>query len=87
MKTNKRKLNKKRIVIFILFIVLIIYLYINFVNNLSIFSDISQNLDISLPLQRKIIIKKHILNINKMVIHLGVTKNIGVAQCLKTDVV
>ena len=34
MKTNKRKLNKKRIIIFIL------------VNNISIFSDISQNMNI-----------------------------------------
>ena len=58
MKTNKRKLNKKRIVIFILFIVLIIYLYINFVNNISIFSDISQNLDIlNLSSEYKIIKK------------------------------
>lgn len=47
MKTNKRKLDKKRIVIFILFILIIVYLYINFVNNISIFSDISQKFNIS----------------------------------------
>lgn len=46
MKTNKRKLNKKRIIIFILFIILIIYFYFKLVNNISIFSDISQNMNI-----------------------------------------
>ena len=58
MKRNKRKLNKKRIVIFILFIILIIYLYINFVNNISIFSDISQKFNISNFLGEYKIIKK-----------------------------
>ncbi len=58
MKKNKRKLNKKRIVIFILFIILIIYLYINFVNNISIFSDISQKFNISNFLGEYKIIKK-----------------------------
>ena len=46
MKTNKRKLYKKRIIIFILFIILIIYFYFKLVNNISIFSDISQNMNI-----------------------------------------
>ena len=46
MKTNKRKLNKKRIIIFILFIILIIYFYFKLVNNIPIFSDISQNMNI-----------------------------------------
>ena len=58
MKKNKRKLNKKRIVIFILFIILIIYLYINFVNNISIFSAISQKFNISNFLGEYKIIKK-----------------------------
>ena len=58
MKTNKKKLNKKRFIIFILFIILIIYLYINFINNISIFSDINQNLDIfNLSSEYKIIKK------------------------------
>ena len=60
MKTNKKKLNKKRIVIFILFIILIIYLYINFVNNISIFSDISQNLNIFNLSSRYKVIKQDI---------------------------
>ena len=47
MKTNTRKLNKKRIIIFILFICIIVYLYISFINNISIFSEISQKFNIS----------------------------------------
>lgn len=43
---NKRKLNKKRIIVLVLFIILIFYLYYNFLTNNSIFSGIGQNLDI-----------------------------------------
>ena len=60
MRTNKRRLNKKRIVIFILFIILIIYLYINFVNNTSIFSDVGKNLNIFNLSNRYEIIKQDI---------------------------
>ena len=58
MKTNKRKLNKKRIIIFILFIILIIYFYFKLVNNISIFSDISQNMNIFNLSNNNKIIKK-----------------------------
>ena len=43
---NKRKLNKKRIIVLVLFIILISYLYYNFLTNNFIFSTIGQNLDI-----------------------------------------
>ena len=45
-KTNKRKLNKKRIATFILIIILIFYLYYNFLKDSSIFSDINRDFDI-----------------------------------------
>lgn len=46
-KTNNRKLNKKRIIVFILLIIIIIYCGINYLRNADIFNKLNRYLNIS----------------------------------------
>ena len=93
-----KKLNKKRLFLSLLLLCVIFYLYINsqdisvestnFISSLkndSEYDVIKQNIKMAilqLSPQRKII-KKHIWNINKMEMHLGVTILIGGILWLK----
>ena len=101
MKQKKKKLNIQKILFFILFIISAVYcinrytvntninqsLLPNSINN-SNYKIIKQdkNKNYSGIGKEKIKIKEHISNINKMVILLGLIRNIGMVLWLKTDV-
>ena len=46
-KTKSKKLNKKRVIIFILFIIIILYLTINFLESTNLFNELNSNFNFS----------------------------------------